>query len=128
MNDATGQRVTLFDRPLSHTGDPITSYEAADEMVKSGKLNKQEQEVWKEINRGIDNMETCLGLQHQNFTAKELASWSGIDYFVIQRRLSGLHNKGKIERIKTGKERIGATDLFKSIYKKRDGCCVWRIL
>jgi len=94
---------TLFEPPLSHTNDPISSYEAADKMIKSGELNRQEQRVWKAI-RLLHKTTRC-----DNFTAKELNYWTGIGYFIIQRRLSGLHNKGKIKRIG----------------EKRNGCCVW---
>lgn len=97
---------TLFDRPLSRTKDPVTSYEAADKMIESGALNRQEQEVWEVIKL------VKWARYHRTFTAKELSNWSVIDYYTIQRRLSGLHHKGKIER--TG--------------EKRNGCCVWRIL
>lgn len=111
MNDCTGQKTMKFSkatkshpRSLSHTGDPETSYEAADKMVKSGKLNRQEQEVWDAI--------LLHYYGHGLFTARILARASGIDYYTIQRRLSGLKHKGKIAR--TG--------------EKRDGCAVWEIL
>ena len=92
--------------PLSHRDDPATSYEAADKMVKSGKLARQEQGVFNDICRWI------IDCDHKDFTAREIADWvvSG-DYYKIQRRLSGLRNKGKIER--TG--------------EKRNGCRVWRL-
>lgn len=111
MNDATK---TLFDRPLAHTGDVATSFEAADGMIESGKLNKQEQAVWKVICDITTNhqFETYACSGAEDFTAKELSNWSGTDYYTIQRRLSGLFHKGKIER--TG--------------EKRNGCCVWRIV
>lgn len=100
---------TLFEQHLSHTNDPATSYAAAKEMVESGKLNRQEQEIWS----AFLGLRGCWGWN--GCTAKELARYmSGgneRNYYTIQRRLSGLHNKGKIER--TG--------------EKRDGCCVWRL-
>ncbi len=116
MTDATGQR-TLYDRPLSHTNDPDTSYEAADKMIKSGKLQEQEELVLRAINDYLypdDIMEIFGEEKREDFTAKQVASRThfNIDYYTIQRRLSGLFHKSKIER--TG--------------KKRDGCCVWRIL
>ena len=93
------------DRPLAHRDDPITSYEAADRMVKSGALNRQEERVLDAI-----KCYKCSTWK-EDFTAKELSNISSINYYTIQRRLSGLHNKGKIER--TG--------------EKRDGCCVWKL-
>ncbi len=90
--------------PLAHKNDPITSYEAADKMIKSGKLSKQEEEIYCAILR-IYAPINC------EFTAKQLSDTTGINYYTIQRRLSGLRQKSKIER--TG--------------EKRDGCCVWRL-
>lgn len=93
--------------PLSHTADPETSYEAADRMVKSGKLSRQEQDILDTI---IDR--DRYHYKYPDFTAKDLVNWNNSDYYTIQRRLSGLCNKGKIER--TG--------------ERRNGCCVWRLI
>jgi len=101
---------TLFEQPpLAHTNDPQTSFDAADKMVESGRLNDQEQDIYSSIYHYITRD------FHKDFTPKELAYWMLGDtkenYFIIQRRLSGLYNKGKIER--TG--------------EKRNGCCVWKL-
>lgn len=93
-------------KTLYHRADPATSRDAAAKMIKSGKLARQEREVL----RTIENR-SSYGFVYSDFTAKELSAWDNSDYFVIQRRLSGLRRKGKIER--TG--------------QKRDGCCVWRL-
>lgn len=90
--------------PLSHQRDPQTSYDAADKMVKSGALSRQEQKVWEAIAK--------MSVSLDNFTAKDLFVCSTISYYTIQRRLSGLRNKGKIERTS----------------EKRNGCCVWEII
>lgn len=91
-------------QPLSHTEDPETSYAAADKMVKSGKLSKQELQIYEAI-------KTCLAeWNFDDFTAKTLKSYA--DYYTIQRRLSSLRNKGKIER--TG--------------ETRNHCKVWRLI
>ncbi len=99
-------------KTLFHKRDPETSKEAAEKMVKSGKLNRQEREVYNDIRRYI------IDCNCTDFTAKELAIWCpwvrsrpNNAYYIIQRRLSGLKNKGKIER--TG--------------GKRDGCCIWKL-
>lgn len=102
-------------QPLSHTKDPVTSYAAADKLVKSGKINRQENRVLQAIKIYVRH------LGYKDFTARELAKATSkesakgtstwLDYFVIQRRLSGLRNKGRIER--TG--------------ERRNGCMVWRI-
>ena len=100
---------SLFEPPLAHTNDPITSFEAGDKMVKNGWLNKQENDVLWAIFWYVEHYA-------KDFTAKELTHGGygsrKLNYFTIQRRLSGLQNKSKIER--TG--------------EKRDGCCVWRLI
>jgi hypothetical protein len=105
---------TLLDPPLARDTDPITSHEAADKMVKSGALNKQEKLVYNTIDYFIKSY-AILSLP-LNFTTKEIATWMMFgDYWhaydICKKRFSGLHYKGKIER--TG--------------EKRDGCCVWRL-
>ena len=108
---------TLFEPPIAHRGDPETSYEAGQKMIDSGELSRQEQWVLEQIQNSM------LG----EFTALELAR--GIKdnlYSKIQRRLSGLRTKGKIERLNTeGGVYIENTD---QELKKRDGCAVWRLL
>lgn len=91
--------------PLAHRDDPITSYEAADKMIESGKLSRRQEEVYQAI------IETLANSTLNTFTPKFIALWSGVDYHEIQRRLNELRQKSKIER--TG--------------EKRDGCCVWRL-
>ena len=88
---------------LCHKADPETSREAAQKMIDSGKLNKQERLVFHFIKSYLIN--------HSDFIAKEISEWGEISYFTVQRRLSGLHRKGKI--VRTG--------------EKRDGCAVWRL-
>jgi len=89
---------------LCHRTDPQTSHDAAAKIVESGKLNKQEGAV-------LEAIWWHKAYRSNTFTAKELNHYSELDYYIIQRRLSGLQKKGKIER--TG--------------EKRDGCCVWRL-
>lgn len=95
---------------LCHKNDPETSRKAAERMVKSGELSRQEKIVF----RGIQHH--LIGGHREDFTAIELAKWMIGDtpktYYMIQRRLSGLYRKGKIKR--TG--------------QKRNGCCVWKLL
>jgi len=95
---------------LSHTNDPETSKEAAVKMVKSGALSREEKEVLNAIKLHLSWRKQFD--ESEDFTAKEVHYYRGLNYYKIQRRLSGLRNKGKIER--TG--------------DKRDGCCVWRLL
>lgn len=110
-------------KTLFHKSDPITSKEAATKMVKSGALSRQEQEVYNEIvlyEERIKNLRPYP--QNNGVTAKELSNWSGLNYWVIQRRLSGLCNKSKIERIQIHTNSDG-----KPIYKTRNGSCAWRL-
>ena len=106
---------------LSRRDNPQTSRDAAEKMVKSGELNRQEEMVYNAI---IHYAKT-----HKDFTTKDIARywWSSIyynAYDICRNRFSGLRDKGKIETIlidinqKTGK----------GIYKRRDGCRVWRLV
>lgn len=102
----------LCQQPLAHTNDPLASFEAGQKVVESGALSKQEQQVYAEIVLYEERIRFLKNYKHKGVTAKELAKWSGLNYWVIQRRLSGLRTKGKIER--TG-------DI-------RDGSNAWRLL
>ena len=109
-------------RVLSHTNDPETSDKAAEEMVESGKLARQEMMVYIAI-------KDCLAsMTFSTFTARNVALWSGINYYTIQRRLSGLRNKGKIGRVrKDGGICCGPKPIIKYLVV-RDSCCVWRLV
>ena len=99
---------TLQAKLLCHKDGPDTSRQAAQKMVESGKLNKQELMVKYQISLFLHRT------KYSDFTAKELAQFTLsplCTYHTIQRRLSGLYRKGKITR--TG--------------KKRNGCAVWRL-
>lgn len=98
---------TLFDpqvKTLCHKGDPDTSKEAAQMMVKSGKLSEKRRIVLSWIR------EYCRQ-GHADFTAKEVAGGINAKYFDIQRRKNELAELGYIE--KTGEIRVG--------------CEVWRL-
>lgn len=88
----------LCNQPLAHTNDPITSYEAAEKMVESGNLTRQQESVLRIIQRYSRN--------HRDFTPLELTDGHRTAlYFAIQRRKNELKNKGKIEE--TGEIREG---------------------
>jgi len=102
--------------PLARDKDVITSHEAAEKMIKSGNLERQERLVL------ITIQDVCAVLGTREFTPKEIVRINDrFAYHTIQRRLSGLRNKGKIER-------ISINNNGKPPWKKRDGCCVWRLL
>ena len=80
---------TLFDQPLCHTKDPKTSYDAAEKMIDTGELQRQEKEVLEKIRKLYKHPASW-------FTAKSLSRLSGLNYFKIQRRISGLERKGHV--------------------------------
>lgn len=102
---------------LAHKTDPDTSRDAAEKMVESGKLSDQEYEVYLAIKKYYKST---------NFTAKELSKKSGLNYWAIQRRLSGLKNKKKIKRVYY--REYTSPQTFVLQLEKRDGCCVWRLI
>ena len=84
---------------LAHKDDPQTSLDAAEKMLKSGGLARQQRCV----------LECIRSSNFEDFTALELAEGVKNEwYYVIQRRLH------ELPQIKTTGE-------------KRDGCCVWRL-
>ena len=104
-------------KTLYHRQDPDTSREAAEKIVKSGALSRQEEEVWEAIIMYLETKpRTHQLLEWLDFTTKDIALQmaKGLHayfkcYDICRKRFSGLHNKGKIER--TG--------------EKRDNCMVW---
>jgi len=108
-------------RALARTGDPQTSKDAAEKMVKSGELNRQEKMVY-------DHIELWLfSGKNKDFTTKNIASEIPMPYHkaydICRRRFSDLEMKDKIELVygliaKPGLDRI---------VKRRDGCRVWRL-
>ena len=116
-----GMRAQAEINRLCHANDPETSHKAAEKIVKSGKLERQERLVL------ITIEDICKTLAKDNFTPKEIAKWNDrFSYSTIQRRLSGLHRKGKIERLSED-----GTVWFEDCGKKkmvRKGCCVWALI
>jgi len=114
---------TLFDLPIAHSKDPITSYEAGDKMLRYGKLNEQEQLVYEAL---------LANNRPEGHTPYELAALmkgdSQRNYFMIQRRLHGLRQKFKAKRVckdfsLTCEEKPNRNKLL-----IRDGCCAWRAI
>jgi len=119
------QMKTLFEPLLAHTNDPQTSFVAAVKIVESGALSRQEQQVYAQIVLYEERIRFLKNYKHNGATAKELANWSGLNYWVIQRRLSGLRNKDKIERLNSKGEIYVESKGQKPMI--RNGCCVWRL-
>ena len=80
-----------------HARDPETSKEAAETMIKSGKMARQCKEI------------LFLFREYAPITAKQLSKRSGVDYWKISRRTSDLERGNHIHR--TG--------------EKIEGCAVW---
>lgn len=92
---------------LARKNDPQSSKDAAEKMVKSGALSRQEDEV----------LYVIWSVQKSDFTTKEIAEHMIAypyhkAYDICRKRFSGLRNKSKIER--TG--------------EIRDGCFVERLV
>ncbi len=100
---------------LARTENPKTSKDAAEKMVRSGALNRQEQVVYGAI-ESYTSHATHNG-KYKDFTTKDIARWItdysyGKAYDICRKRFSGLQMKGKIEL--TG--------------DRRDGCRIWKLL
>ncbi len=88
MNQAIGSTTSLFDirqLPLARNSDPISSFEAAEELVNSGELETQNRQVL-----------TALKL-HPGLSSKKLAEVSGLNRYTVARRLPGLRDKGQVQ-------------------------------
>ncbi len=95
---------------LARKENPQTSKDAAEKMVKSGELNRQEQAVYGGILGYVRNH------TKKDFTTKDIVRyWWPATYYnaydICRKRFSGLQMKGKIEL--TG--------------DRRDGCRVFRL-
>ena len=71
--------------PAAKRNDPWTSHDAAEHMTKTGKRNKQQQQV-------LD-----LIREHPNYTSEELAQFGPLTYHQIARRINELVTGGFIE-------------------------------
>lgn len=72
------ETLPLF-KPLSHSADPQTSFDAVEKLAKSGKLKQQRAMVWAAIQK----------YPFDDFTAEELnRKFPHLGYPLIQRRLS----------------------------------------
>lgn len=111
--------------PIAHRDDSQTSYDAGQKMLDSGKLQRQEKEVYKEMLLYEERIRFLKNYpKNKGVTAKEISNWSGMNYWMIQRRLCGLRSKGKIERLaKDGTKWVEGKKMM-----TRDGCCAYAIV
>jgi len=98
---------------LARKENPQTSKDAAEKMVKSGALNRQEKWIYNLIMKYVNSHPLE---RDKTFTTKDIAGWTRAyaydkAYDICRKRFSGLRDKGKIEL--TG--------------GRRDGCRVWRL-
>lgn len=111
---------------LARKDDPQTSKDAAEKIVKSGALNRQEKMVYEEIQGYYRNF--------GDFTTKDIAKWISLPNFIpydkaydiCRKRFSGLERKGKIKLVKEKKNVTDCTFIY--VDKRRDGCRVWRLV
>ena len=109
-------------KTLARTNNPQTSKDAAEKMVVSGELNRQEEMIYKTI-----KYYTKIH-SHKDFTTKDIATWiMSMSYYkaydICRKRFSDLEMKNKIELIRIDFDK----KTLKHIYKRRDGCRVWRL-
>jgi hypothetical protein len=75
-----------FDRPLAHRGDPLSSFEAADRALKSGRLQGQMRFVLIGVRRWPGR------------TSAELAELLGCSRYDTARRLPALEHRGLVRK------------------------------
>lgn len=76
-------------RPIARNSDPVSSHAAAQHMQDSGKLDGQMGEVYE------------LVRLHPGHTSLELTQYTTLDRHQIARRLSDLHEAGKVKANRT---------------------------
>ncbi|MCU0918403.1 MAG: winged helix-turn-helix domain-containing protein [Planctomycetes bacterium] len=91
--------------PLSHRDDPQTSYEAAADLKRSGKLGAQQRAV-------LEALRQCDGATHA-----ELGAFMGLHWLTPARRLPELERAGHVRK---GEPRICTI--------KQSKCCTWWIV
>lgn len=84
---------------LSRTTDPASSRAGERYIRKSGALESQCRRIHEALTR------------HPNHTALELSAKTGLDYYVIQRRLSVLERRGMATRSEMRVCTVGTTGL-----------------
>ena len=122
-------------KTLARTENPQTSKDAAEKMVKSGALNRQEKWIYNLIMKYVNSHPLE---RDKTFTTKDVAIWMlpmpyHKAYDICRKRFSGLQMKGKIEPIQRtvdigGKAyKVAITKSGKPAYKRRGGCRIFRL-
>jgi len=90
-------QATLFPKrvgsAMSHRSDPMASHLNADALNRSGAISRQAKLVLWAIAH-------CAERGRLPATAAQIAEWTGLDYYMVQRRLCDLERAGKIKREK----------------------------
>lgn len=79
----------LFKPAGARATDPESSHAAADRMETSGALSKQREIALRAV------------IAHPGYTSKEIAAASGLDRYMLARRLPELQELGYLRRDKT---------------------------
>lgn len=98
-------QLNLFDTPVAHRNDPLSSYEAGEKNKRESNAKQQTQ-----VYLAICDNEGC--------TARELSVKTGLDYYMIQRRVSQLINRDLICRGEPRLCRYGDSGIKVSTYYK----------
>jgi hypothetical protein len=88
---APESKARIEDKPLTHRGDPQTSFHAGEQLRRSGKLAAQQQAV-------LEALRQCDGSTHA-----ELGAFMGLHWLTPARRLPELERAG---RVRKGEPRI----------------------
>ena len=78
--------------PLARNTDPITSDIAAEKLVASGKHNFQKTQTYNALKRYKQRKD-------ENPTSAELAYFSGLDRYMVARRLPDLQKNGLVRKV-----------------------------
>jgi len=87
--DSPAEYIDLGGKPASHSQDPISSFEAEEEITKSGIRGSQMREILELVKK------------HPRSTSRELSTLCRLDRYQIARRLSDLEFAGKVEKGRT---------------------------
>lgn len=118
-------------KTLARTENPQTSKDAAQKMVSTGALSRQENMVYDKIIEFLKHRK--LHSHSLDFTTKDIALFMcnnsyHRDYDICRKRFSGLVTKGKIELIYEIIPHPKILNMKLRRPKRRDGCRVFRLL
>lgn len=83
----------LWDLPMAHKNDPLSSYQAGEKHHRSGKAEENRRKIlWALASVGAFGPQTAR-------SHRQLASMTGIDYHEVSRRSSELGRSGRCMRV-----------------------------